>query len=157
MKIFEKLKKKKLSPQDEKLLNDIEQYGLGIASISEDESGPTYSFSIGLFDNYEHPEIILLGLPQLRSQEIINNIALKIHDGNKFEPDQCYDGILKGYKCCFKKINKKYYEDYLGWAKWYYDGDNFPAIQCIWPDKNNLYPWDDKFSDSNKWYQPVLT
>ena len=44
----------------------------------------------------------------------------------------------------------------VGYARWFYEGDDFPVVQCIWPDKQQNYPWQSKFKAKWAWSQPFL-
>lgn len=52
-----------------------------------------------------------------------------------------YDDILDGYKCAFRVVRTEHYKDLFGWAISHYQGTDFPALQCIWPDRNHKFPW----------------
>src|SRR5947209_249261 len=41
-------------------------------------------------------------------------------------------------------------------ARWFYEGDDFPALQCVWPDKAHQYPWHPDASEPFRQRQPVL-
>lgn len=49
-----------------------------------------------------------------------------------------------------------FYQDYFGYALWFYEGPNFPMLQCVWPDQNNRFPWDSEFDAQMVDNQPVL-
>jgi len=42
---------------------DIETYGWHVIEVPEDDEGPGFAFTIGLFRRFEHPELIVFGLP----------------------------------------------------------------------------------------------
>jgi hypothetical protein len=56
----------------------------------------------------------------------------------------------------FRAMEKKHYREYLGFARWFYDGDEFPVLQCVWPDKGHRYPWHPEASEPFRKRQPVL-
>ena len=64
--------------------------------------------------------------------------------------------ILEGYDCAFRAVAKKQYKEYLGFARWYYKGNDFPVLQCVWPDKQHRFPWDDGFEERFRSRQPLL-
>jgi hypothetical protein len=43
--------------------------------------------------------------------------------------------------------------EFFGYARWFYEGDSFPMLQCVWPDGNHNYPWDAEYGAQT---QPVL-
>jgi hypothetical protein len=54
-----------ISAPDAKVLSDIERVGWHVMKVfaRPNEKGPEWAFSIGLFHTYQHPEIIIFGLP----------------------------------------------------------------------------------------------
>ena len=72
---------------------------------------------------------------------LINNIATDVKSGKTFD-DLCdYDDILDGYRCAFRAVRREHYKDLFGWAISHYRGTDFPALQCVWPDRNQQFPW----------------
>src|ERR1700744_2723830 len=102
-----------MNESDQQVLNDVEKYGLHIVHILAEGKLPPYSFSIGLFKNYNHPEIVFVGLKNELTHGLINNIASDIKDGKVFEADQYYPDILKGFDCYFTAVDKSFYYEYF--------------------------------------------
>jgi hypothetical protein len=50
----------------------------------------------------------------------------------------------------------RHYRDYFGYARWFYHGDDFPVLQCVWPDRQHRYPWHPACHESARQRQPVL-
>jgi len=141
---------------DQKLLDDVEKYGLHILHILGDEEHPPFSYSIGLFKTFNHPEIIIIGLKQQLSHIIINNIAEDIKNGIAYEPFSWSEDILDNYKCLFIPVDKSNYREYVGYDRWYYNGDDFSLLQCIYPTTKGIYPWEETWPDNIKQLQPLL-
>jgi hypothetical protein len=57
------------------LQENIDLHGLQVQHVLEDEIGPAFSYSVGLFKSYGHPEIIMVGLKQQLAHTLINNMA----------------------------------------------------------------------------------
>ncbi len=53
---------KDLSERDAKLLQTLEQWGWFVIKVGAGESEPAFAYSIGFYENFKHPEIILFGL-----------------------------------------------------------------------------------------------
>ena len=64
--------------------------------------------------------------------------------------------MLEGYLVFFRKVEPRHYREYLGYARWFYQGDDFPILQCVWPDKAHHYPWHPDTSELFRQRQPVL-
>jgi hypothetical protein len=60
---------------DRKLLADVQEYGWHIIGVEQDEEGPAFAYSIGLYHTFQHPEAILFGLDVKVMQQIINGIG----------------------------------------------------------------------------------
>ncbi|SDF35705.1 protein of unknown function [Mucilaginibacter pineti] len=141
---------------DNKLQDDIKNFGLQVLYIMEDEQGPGFSYSIGLYESYGHPEIIMVGLKQDLMHTLINNMAYDIKDGKVFIPFKYEADILDDFECYFVEVEKSNYDAYVGQAQKYYKRDGFPLLQCIYPTVKGIYPWEDEWPESIKDLQPIL-
>jgi len=145
-----------LDDSDRKLLSDIDRVGWHVVMIPEEDGTPGWSFSVGLFKSFNHPEVVVFGLPLELSEQVINGIGADIQKGKTFESGQEYPEILDGVLCTFRPVVRRWYRPFLGYAGWYYRGPEFPVLQCIWPDKQQHYPWHPKFKKAWLGAQPLL-
>lgn len=141
---------------DEKLIADIEEFGWHVLHVLEDDSGPRFSYSIGLFKTFGHPEIILIGLKHELAHTLIDNFGHDIESGRKYQSGQFYSDILDDFRCLMIDVKKEHYHEHFGYAKWYYKSDNFPALQCIYPTVEGVYPWENEWPADIKYLQPIL-
>lgn len=141
---------------DRKVLSDVKEYGWHVLSVHEDDEGPGFSFTIGLYHTFKHPEVLMMGLDTDFMSGILNNIGDDIKTGMRYEAGKEYPEIVENYKCSFQKIDEKFYVDYLGTAMWFYKGKSFPALQCIYPDMSGHYPWDENVNPALIEMQTVL-
>lgn len=86
-----------LSGSDKKFLNDIAEYGWNVTKVLEDESGPGFGYSAGLFKTFKHPEIIIIGLKVDLIHSIINGIGEGVKAGKTFQPGHYYSGLIDGF------------------------------------------------------------
>ena len=49
-----------LSENEKKVIFNIDTYGLHVVKVMEDATGLGFSYSIGLYKTYNHPEIIII-------------------------------------------------------------------------------------------------
>ncbi len=141
---------------EQKLLDDIAQYGWHCVGIlSEDEDGP-YSFSVGLFQTFGHPELVIFGLTSEVAHQILSIAVTAIRSGQPLDLTQPTDALLEGYACRFVDVPKSEYYEHLGFARWYYRGDSFPACQVVYPSRGGHFPWDPEAPQTFKKFQPVL-
>jgi uncharacterized protein DUF4262 len=141
---------------DEKLISDVKKYGWHVVKILEKDETPGWAFSVGLFRNFNHPEIIVFGLNDEVAHYLINAIGEQVRAGKTVSVDGLYPDLIDTYSCTFKPVNEVWYDDFLGYANWFYGEQNYPVLQCIWPDKRHRFPWDPQFNPAWLWAQPLL-
>ncbi len=130
---------------DEQLLRDIQEIGWHVVLICEDEEGPAFGFTVGLYHSYGHPEVLIHGFGLELMHQILNVIGEAVKAGQRYEGERRYPDILDGYDCVFRTIEKRLYHEYLGYAHWYYRGNAFPALQCLLPDRDGRFPGEEGF------------
>jgi hypothetical protein len=145
-----------LQPADRKLLDDVDEFGVHVVHVPEDEDGPGFSFTVGLWHTFQQPEVVVFGLAEDVAHDLLNAIADEAADDRKFLADSRHDDVLVGYPVRFFAVPKSSYEDVLGSAVWAYEGDDFPAVQLVWPDKQGRWPWDPDVREGFASAQPVL-
>ena len=142
---------------DRKLLADIEQHGWHLVGIPDEPNGPAYVFSVGIYHTLGHPEICIFGLSDTNTMgQIVNLIGDEVKAGKQFEDWHESDDILDGYSCIFRNVDKSLYRENFGYGLWYYEGPDFPMLQCVWPDKSQRFPWESDFDAQMIESQPVL-
>jgi hypothetical protein len=142
---------------DRQLLADLNDPGWHVIAVPEDEEGPAFAYSIGLHHSFGHPEVILFGLKIEVMFPVINGIGEQVKAGKHFDHLNEEGDILDGYNVIFRTVERKHYSEYFGYARWLYRGDDFPALQCVWPDAQSRYPWHPQFSPQLAQRQPVLS
>ena len=126
---------------DENIVADVKEYGVSVMLVEAGEEGPKFGYSIGLYQTYKHPEVIVFGLNPEVTHWVINELARRIKAGRRCEVGKKYRGLLEGYGCMFRAVPKECYPDYFGSALAFYPGNDFPAWQLVWPDKQRRFPW----------------
>jgi len=150
------MKEKTLDNGDKKLIDDIEKVGWHVLKVLEDDNGPGFAYSVGLFKTFQHPEIIIIGLKLDLAHILINNIGEDIKNGKQYQSGQLYTDILDDFKCLMLDVPKKNYKKYVGYGRWYYEGNNFPLLQCIYPTVKGIYPWEKDWPEDIIDLQPIL-
>lgn len=145
-----------MDEEERKALSDIEEYGCHILHVLEEDELPGFSYSIGIQKTTGQPELIVTGLRQHLAHWIINEYNTRIRNGEAFLPDNYYDGFIENYPVTFKQVQEKKYAEYLGWARWLYDGNGFNTLQLIYPSKFGLWPWDKEAPKEFTFFIPRL-
>ena len=144
-----------LSEFDRKLLTDVGKYGWSCLHISEADDPVYWTYTIGLFKSWRVPEIIIFGLSDSTAHEILSGYVQDIESGDTFEADKPYEVFEGGYEAMFLSVDPRWYGAFLGFGQWFYDYEEFPALQCVWPDKESRLPWEPGF-DAGLPSQPLL-
>jgi len=143
---------------ERRAIDDIRKYGVHILHIFDGEGkDPSFSYTVGLWHTHHHPEIIIIGLKEDLRHTLLNNLNYHIGHGRMFTDGLSAKDVLDGYTCYFQEFTEEHFRDYLGWDRWFYEGNNFKAVQMLWPSVHGIYPWDDQASEELKWTQPILT
>jgi hypothetical protein len=138
------------------VLANIREFGWHCVNVIEDDGQPPWSFTIGLFETWQHPELIIIGRSRATAHKMLETIATKIENGcapDFTDPDP---HLLLGIPCHFLEVNPRYYSDFVGFALWFYRKRHFPLYQIVWPNHEGVYPWDQQASKPFKEWQPVL-
>ena len=145
-----------MNPEDQKVIDDVAKYRWHVVKVMEDSQGPAFAYSVGLYQTFKHPEIIVVGLPPDWMHQIANNAGFAIRGGARFEDGVRSGEILEKSEVTFREVLRAHYHDYLGIALWFYKKHHFPTLQCLWPDRDGRFPWDEGYSDSLKGLQTLL-
>lgn len=140
----------------ERTKTHIEKFGLSVVMLQSTGYLPSFTYSVGLWQTYNHPEIICFGLKTDLMHAIINDVADLIKNGKKITSGLEYDNIFKDSRVQFLDVDKRNLGDYFGVAIDYYNSKDFPALQLIWTDKNDKFPWEYGFQEDFKYFQPLL-
>ncbi len=145
-----------LSPAEQKLLADVDASGVHVVHVPANDSLPAHSCSVGMWDSFEQPEVVVFGLPAEVAGELIELIADEADEGHRFLDGSRHEGLLQEYPVRFVEVPKSRYAETLAAACWAYQGDDFPAVQLVWPDKQGRWPWDPEAREGFRASQPVL-
>lgn len=144
---------------DRKLLGHVEEFGTHNLHVFDTKGkDPEFTFSIGMYHSYNHPEILIIGLKKDIAHWILNEIARCIREENSsFDEGKNYIDLIDGFDVKFFDVQRSHYKEYLGTAIWFYEGYDFPVRQLVWPSSSGHFPWEAVASKEFKEYQPILT
>jgi hypothetical protein len=134
---------RELDESERSVLGHIENHGWNVTNIREQDGLPGWAFTIGLFENFGHPEVAIFGLSQQTRHSILNWIGKNVREGTPFAAGREHDWVLEELNCWSRDVQTKWFRDLFGWAIWFYGGTEFPVVQCLWPAKDGTYPWED--------------
>jgi hypothetical protein len=146
-----------LTDHERDVLQRRERNGWFVNWILVDEAGPGFAYSFGLYEEFNHPEIILFGLAGDTMQALINAIGRHVKEGATFSVGDTDSNLLEGYTCAFRAVHPRQFRVTCTWTLWFYEHYNFPVLQLFWPDKQNKLPWEDGFNEQLRSLQPDLS
>lgn len=140
----------------------IQEFGAMITHVPADDYLPGYSFTTGLYQNFNHPEIICFGLPQDLLHDMLNIVLDYVKDGERFELNHRYKNkiLMNDCEVAFITVDPIFYQEYLGFSLGYYRAmdllTDFPYMQLVWCDQNYKLPWDEGYDESLYQTQKLL-
>jgi hypothetical protein len=79
-----------------------------------------------------------------------------IKNGTIFEDGKIYTDIFQDSKATFLSVDQSNLEYYFGTGLNYYQDKAFEALQLVWTDRNDLFPWEENFEEEFLYQQPLL-
>ena len=146
-----------MNESEKSILKNIEEYGCHINSVFDNEGNdPDFTYTIGIEKSQNQPELIVFGLRKELGAWIANEYNRKLREGLIIDTKNYYSGFIEGFDVCFKSVGKKCKEDYMLSCDWLYAGQDFEAIQLVYPTVNGVWPWEIEASVSFKSFQPSM-
>jgi hypothetical protein len=142
-----------LSKEDERTISHIEEFGCSVLSVARTNYGLGWSYTIGISDTCDKPEIIAVGLVPETAHFALNEAAKLLRAGVDLTQGRHRD-LIGEVDCEFRLVDRKWVKQLMGWAVWYYDGADFPVLQAIYPDLKNRFPEDEGFDKTFE--QPLM-
>lgn len=139
-----------------RIRSDVVAQGCAVVFVGGGDGLPGWGYSIGLFERFKHPEVVVFGLEKDVSLGLLEIVLDNVRVGISYQTAGLYPDLIEGVLCTFRSVEKSWYRPLLGRATRFYGGINFPVIQCVWPDNNQVFPWQPGFREDWRWAQPLL-
>ncbi len=133
--------------------------GFSLQVVGASPSFPCFVYTIGLHHTYKHPELVVVGIPNIDQSVSVLLIAIElIRNGSRFDTDQIASaGMLSDdYATAFRSVHPERIEDIFGMACRVYGHSQFNAVQVVWPDRAGRFPFDAEFEERYRQQQPLL-
>lgn len=158
--------------------------GFAIQHVLPTPGEPGFTYTIGLHrSGTDIPELFISGMKPLianmwlfslafemlgppvpevqermAAEQGITVSALRFPPGGKrFALGVRYTGLAENnLSACFGEVDQDAYEDYFGQAIRFHKGTSFPVLQLVWPDTNNVFPFEPHFEARFKDRQQLL-
>ncbi|MEP6669878.1 MAG: DUF4262 domain-containing protein [Chthoniobacter sp.] len=138
-------------PLDERIYREILADGCAILSFNGSPTAPEFTYSVGLYLNFLHPEVLLMGLHPDTAAGIIARLRDEADRGLMMEAGSVRTDLFEdGRPVRFIPAPQERYLDYLGRNCSFYfslfvpsipvPDFHFPVLQGIWPDRQGRFP-----------------
>lgn len=139
-----------------RILKNIDEHGFHICYFPSDGYLPSFYYTIGFFQKYQKPEIVIFALPQNTITNICHKVAEIYESGQSLETLTNHQDFIQDFPVRFLQADKVYYPYYFGYGMWFYQSDSFPVLELVWTDKQGFFPWQDEFDPDWKYVQPLM-
>lgn len=136
---------------------DIARVGWHIVMV-EGEDTPGFLYTVGLWQSYQHPELLIVAPGKEAGVFAANISALgkRVAAGEVLTPNVPIDKAFAKFDGVAREIHKTWRPRYFGVAEGVYEGREFPALQVFWPDHQSRYPWESEADSKIFSAQPLL-
>lgn len=132
-------------------------WSVQLVPAGDTTSEPAYAYTIGLFHNFEHPELIVLGLRTELMHSMLNTVAERVKAGERFSEGARLSDVIEGFEVTLQTVHRpESFKAHVGYALWFYAGKPFPLLQVVWPDRQARLPGEPGSSDAFNQQQPIL-
>jgi hypothetical protein len=140
-----------------KLVADVRDYGWHVLNVFSPEGRrPNFSYSVGIYESFGHPELIVFGLSLETGHKLINVVGDAIKAGREFQHGTSSADLIEGYDCVFRAVPRHLYPEYFGLGIWFHGDEEFPVLQLVYPDRYGRWPWDEGVDAGFRASQPIL-
>lgn len=142
---------------DLKVMADIGTHGWSDMMIfpTEESPGEPFNYTVG-FAEYEHPDMIIIGLHGEQAHGVLSAAFEQIQKGTRYGPDEYYDDILVGFPVGFVEVLDPMGDEYMMSMTNRIYGE-VKALQLCWPDEHGKFPWNqEEFTEEYREHQPLL-
>jgi hypothetical protein len=142
---------------DARVRADIARHGWHVVLIPPEQGSPGWAHSIGLFERYAHPELLVFGSEPRQLGALVNALGERVRGGRRFAAETRETGVLEGLPFAFGAVAPRWTNVFLGNAAWHYRSETFPALQGFWPDRAGRFPFEDGCTREVADEQPLLS
>jgi len=145
------------NPYEVEVLENIREHGWHFTFVGSDEDTPCFGYTVGMVATYEHPELLVIGLPPKLSHSVCSIAATAAQKGTPLDPDLPCDAFLEGHETLFVPVEEPAYRNYVLSALWFYEDEPFRVLQVVWPSHpEGFFPWHPDAPADYLASQPVL-
>lgn len=106
-----------------------------IVYTQSESGGTSWAYTVGLWENFGHPEVMISGLGHSVSVSILNVVGNHVKNGRKFTSGINKEhGILKGLPVKFYPLESHHMVSHLRMVSIFQPAWKTEGLELIWPD-----------------------
>jgi Domain of unknown function (DUF4262) len=123
-----------------KRFRDIETHGWSITYVEADQSNAAFAYTIGLTRFHGHPELLVSGLDQNLTVDMLNSIGHEVRRGTRFTAGDLVLGQGDNrYQFAWVDDRSELVDAQQTYAS---EAGFVPALQIIYSDERGHWPWE---------------
>lgn len=145
------------SPEADRLIiRNVNTVGWHVELVPPAGGHHGWASSVGFVQTFNHPEVVVFGLPDDVLRALIDAIGQYLRDGRTFRDGHEDASLAPPYRFVFRAVDVAWQPAALPVAAWFYGDRPFTSVQLIWPDRAHRLPWEDGFDPDLLGHQPLL-
>lgn len=127
-----------------KIGRDVESLGWSWIWVFDPNGAaiPSFAYTIGFVQTFSHPEVVVVGLPELTSHAVLRAVFDSVESGARYVAGSVSDEILDGFSVRFDDVPSTLAEENLVQAFVFNSGE-VDVLQLVWPERGGKFPGDD--------------
>jgi hypothetical protein len=150
-----------LTDYERELIRNVAEFGWQCLSVGAGDDEPGFSYTIGLWETFGAPELIVFGLDSGLMYEMLACMVDALRRGARVDEGARWP-LLRNHDCISRRVHpSQINRDHFNSALWYrrHRGEAPPleAYQLFWPGvEDGLFPWEAGCSARVRELQPRL-
>ncbi|MEG3143459.1 DUF4262 domain-containing protein [Sphingomonas sp. RT2P30] len=137
-----------LDEQERSFVASIREHGWFRTSVLAEEDLPGFSYTTGFWRNTGLPELIIFGLKHEIAHDVMWDLFRDAQAGRRLPCGVRTDAVFANLPAYVFLVARRHYAAHLGWSQRFYGDDDFECRQIVWPDRNELFPWEAGFDET---------
>lgn len=140
------------------LMNEnIQKNGYTVVGVMQGEDTPSFAYTVGLLETYNHPELIAFGLPVNTVSALFRNVVEGIIENQVIiQAHIPYEQIANMPIEFINADTNKASAYMIGFINKYGNSRELKAMQLLWSDKQGFFPYEKEFDVAFLNSQPLL-
>ena len=141
-------------PTSDEIRQRVRERGWDVISVPAQAGTPPHSYTAGLALGGLH-EFIVFGFSPELARPVLSDLAQRARDGERFPTNTGLEDVLPGMPAVLLEVPRVEADHYLAAAR-DCTSTSIRALQIVWPDGRDLFPWQDGYDEAYRGRQMVL-